>query len=314
MAFAIGFSQSVNVGVPRLSKQKNKTNKNGALRTNPVDLSAAIESLRRWAATNVHPDPKAQTDFFLRQAHLIVAAQQLQHLVPEPMTPAVRTRWLANAFHSLADLLDQCPPGPLGFDIMTEVAEKMRVNAAWRAFHGLTDLLKDRRVMLIGCIVVGAATMEPVSTRHAKELAEQRRRLAARGIRMKPVKVKAGMVATDALTSVQATERVRQLYSASFPKVAAKLDAAKLEGAIRAWSNPSGKPKKGASTSPKWEVISDLMRSAAILGSATTDIKRDSANLKREWLKFKREQQCRVREIQAEMEPWSVRTFEPVAS
>jgi hypothetical protein len=107
---------------------------------------------------------------------------------------------------------------------------------------------------------------------------------------------------------------VRQLYSASFPKVAAKLDAAKLEGAIRAWSNPSGKPKKGASTSPKWEVISDLMRSAAILGSATTDIKRDSANLKREWLKFKREQQCRVREIQAEMEPWSVRTFEPVAS
>jgi hypothetical protein len=193
----------------------------------------------------------AKVNASLQQARLVVARRG-------PMDVARRARLLAVKLETVAEQLERVHRDPESNEELSVASDLLpistRVNAAWRAFHGLTED-RHRRLALIEAIrLVSEGTLNvtpaPGSTAHLRTGAEL----------------------------------ARNLYSREFPDMAAKLDIQKLEVALQAWSNPRGRPRRGRASTPKWQAIKEAAMSA---GSEATS----PDSIQREWEKYGHEVQ-----------------------
>ena len=127
--------------------------------------------------------------------------------------------------------------------------------------------------------------MESVESR----LARYHKRLIAAGFTRDDIASLEEPAMVPACTLDEAVSHVRRSYAVYFPDVEAKLDPEKLATSIRAWRNTRGRPKSDANSTPKFEAIADLMRSAGIPASTQT--------IKREWLHYVSERKARQRSL-----------------
>jgi hypothetical protein len=166
-------------------------------------------------------------------------------LGPEPRQaitrPALRAQVLAEILLEHAIVLyrldDEPGLGPLlRAQVENALPVSARINAAWRAFFGLTEE-RHKRLALIEAIQA-ACEDDRVSGSAAAERAEI----------------------------------ARALYASNFPETASQLDGKRLERVVTLWSKKAGR-RTGAGS--KWDAIADLMADAGIGGGTVTSIRRE---------------------------------------
>ncbi|MFO0675296.1 MAG: hypothetical protein U0169_02100 [Polyangiaceae bacterium] len=169
-------------------------------------------------------------------------------LGPDPrqavMRLAHRARLLAGLLVEHAVLLERLDQeaGVVGPVLRAAIERSLpgteRINAAWRAFFGLTEE-RHKRLALIESIEA-ACEDERVMASHS--------------------------------TAAERTDVAKSLYALNFPEAASQLDGKKLERAVTLWSRKAGRRPGKVS---KWSAIADLMADAGLGGGTVASIRRE---------------------------------------